>query len=553
MLFESRIMNQESLLRPDEHRDFGWASKNQKSRMKNLINTFLHNRWKEIFLLFFLTTFFIFSLNGIDLTTSDLGRHIKSGEYVFKDSSVLYKNFYSFTEGEFPFINHHWGTGVVFFLVYKLFSFAGLSVLFALISCLTFGFFFLVSWKRSNIAVSVLSSICAFPLILWRSEVRPEMFSYFFCGIYYLLVWGYFSNKFSRKILFFIPVLQIIWVNLHSYFFLGYFIIGVYFFYSLINLYLKKQGKEKAISLGIILFLSIIVSLLNPSGISGLLYPVHIFDNFGYRLLENQNLFFLEKILGSYPPGVYFRLLFLLIIFSWIWKTVREKKIDVADLIFTGFFLFIAVKAVRNFSLFAFFAIPVLSVNLNNFTFSKKNNINNFFYLLIITVIFPLIIVINPNFWTMRYKFLTGILKNNSGSADFFLQNNIKGPVFNNYDIGGYLIFYLFPKEKVFVDNRPEAYPSSFFTDVYIPMQENQDKWNHQIDKEYKFNVIFFQRNDLTPWAQQFLVSRIKDVNWAPVFVDNWTIIFLRRNKINNDLITKYELPNEMFSGNSNK
>lgn len=517
--------------------------------MKNRAKTFLHNRWKEIFFFFFLTIFFIFSLNGIDLTTSDLGRHIKNGEYVFKNPAVLYTNFYSFTEGDFPFINHHWGTGVIFFLVYKLFSFTGFSVLFALISSLTFGLFFLVSWKRSNIAVSVLSSICALPLILWRSEVRPEMFSYLFCGIYYLIVWGYFSNKFKRKILFIIPVLQIVWVNLHSYFFLGYFIIGVYLLFSLINLFLKKQGKEKVISLGIVLVISMIVSLLNPSGISGFLYPLHIFDNFGYRLLENQNLFFLEKILGSYPPGVYFRLLTMLLIFSWVSKSVKEKKIDITDLIFTVFFLFIAVKAVRNFSLFAFFAVPVLSVNLNNFTFSKKNNINNFFYLLIITVIFPLIILINPNFWTMRYKFITGIIKNNSGSADFFLQNNIKGPVFNNYDIGGYLIFYLFPKEKVFVDNRPEAYPAKFFTDTYIPMQENQDKWD-QTDQKYKFNVIFFQRNDLTPWAQQFLVSRIKDINWAPVFVDDKTIIFLKRNTENRKLIEKYELPGEMFKTN---
>ena len=31
-------------------------------------------------------------------------------------------------------------------------------------------------------------------------------------------------------------------------------------------------------------------------------------------------------------------------------------------------------------------------------------------------------------------------------SALFFRHNNIEGPIFNNYDIGGYLIFNLFPQ-----------------------------------------------------------------------------------------------------------
>jgi len=57
----------------------------------------------------------------------------------------------------------------------------------------------------------------------------------------------------------------------------------------------------------------------------------------------------------------------------------------------------------------------------------------------------------------------------------FFKENNLQGPIFNNYDIGGYLIFNLFPQEKVFVDNRPETYSSEFFQEDYIPMQEDYD------------------------------------------------------------------------------
>jgi len=41
-----------------------------------------------------------------------LGRHIKNGELVLNgDFGILKSNFYSYTEPDFPVINHHWGGG----------------------------------------------------------------------------------------------------------------------------------------------------------------------------------------------------------------------------------------------------------------------------------------------------------------------------------------------------------------------------------------------------------------------------------------------------------
>jgi len=108
------------------------------------------------------------------------------------------------------------------------------------------------------------------------------------------------------------------------------------------------------------------------------------------------------------------------------------------------------------------------------------------------------------------------------------------------------LIFYLYPKQKVFVDNRPEAYPSSFFKTEYVPMQENDNIWT-SLSNKYGFNVIYFYRLDYTPWAQPFLISRIKDPVWAPVYVDDYALIMLKRNPTNESIIKSHELPKELF------
>ncbi|MBI4648300.1 MAG: hypothetical protein HY738_17380 [Bacteroidia bacterium] len=140
-----------------------------------------------------------------------------------------------------------------------------------------------------------------------------------------------------------------------------------------------------------------------------------------------------------------------------------------------------------------------------------------------------------------------GLYSNINRSAKFFKANGIKGPIFNNYDIGGYLIYNLFPQQQVFVDNRPEAYSTDFFEKVYNPMLEKEEVWQ-QINAKYNFNCIYFFRLDETPFAQPFLIRRINDrANWAPVYVDGAIIILLERNTENQTIIQKFELPADMF------
>lgn len=137
------------------------------------------------------------------------------------------------------------------------------------------------------------------------------------------------------------------------------------------------------------------------------------------------------------------------------------------------------------------------------------------------------------------------MLDNINASTEFVKENKLQGPIFNNYDIGSYLIFHFYPKEKVFVDNRPEAYTTKFFQQ-YIEAQNDNRLWK-QFNDRYHFNLIYFYRHDLTPWGQKFLINRVNDVSWAPIYVDNYVIIFIKKNEKNKKIIDKYQLPKEMF------
>ncbi len=99
----------------------------------------------------------------------------------------------------------------------------------------------------------------------------------------------------------------------------------------------------------------------------------------------------------------------------------------------------------------------------------------------------------------------------------------------------------------MFVDNRPEAYPGEFFTDTLLPMQSEESEWI-RVDALYHFNVIFFYRHDATRWGQAFMIRRLEDPTWAPVFADGYVLMMLKRNPENEPIIEQFELPKSMFT-----
>jgi len=76
--------------------------------------------------------------------------------------------------------------------------------------------------------------------------------------------------------------------------------------------------------------------------------------------------------------------------------------------------------------------------------------------------------------------------------------------------------------------------------------QEKFDIWQ-TLDQKYNFQSIFFYRHDQTTWAQPFLIDRIKDPNWIPVFVDDMVLILVKNNSQNQSLIQEFALPDSIF------
>ncbi|MFC1622436.1 hypothetical protein ACFL1Y_00360 [Patescibacteria group bacterium] len=505
----------------------------------------------------------------IDLTTADLGRHIKNGEMILNgQTDVLTTNFYSYTQPDFKFVNHHWLSGVIFYLINLNPSageagtgFVGLSFFYLLIFLLTFLIFFDLARRKSNFWIASIFSFLLIPLIADRAEIRPEIFTYLLTGIFLFSLSRVShpkddeprdpvaSNK-NKIYIFLLPLLMLLWINLHIGFIFGLFIIGLFFLQELIKHFQNKKNNFKQILL--ILILSCLIILINPHGLNGVLQPLTIFNEYGYQIVENKSINFLENYGLQDPNYLLVKLAIIILILSFILLFIfNRKKISLIYLILGLVFSFLAYIAIRNFSHFGLIILPILTFNFYHIYKSliKKFDKDNIKLIFLILAILAIAGVFLNHYDYLKLKSKNwgfGLRENNNLSIDFFKQNKLTGPVFNNYDIGGYLIYHLYPQEKVFVDNRPEAYSVNFLQNKYILVQSNEKIWQ-ELDEKYNFNIIFFQRHDLTQWAQIFLIERVQDKEWIPVFVDNYTIIFVKDNFQNAEVIEKHKISNEVF------
>ncbi|OHA62398.1 MAG: hypothetical protein A2117_00935, partial [Candidatus Wildermuthbacteria bacterium GWA2_46_15] len=379
------------------------------------------------------------------------------------------------------------------------------------------------------------------------------VFSYVFAGLFLNLLWSWRRGFLNWRWLMILPLIEVFWVNLHIYFILGPILIGVFLFESLI----VPERRKFFSRLGLIFLLVVLASLINPFGLKGSFDPLTIFQNYGYRLLENQSIPFLEKLgFINNPNFLLFKIVLVVMVLSFAAAfKINRRRLSLNNIYLAAGFGLAGLLALRNLTIFGLFSLPVIAANLKivqeKFFLPERVNLDFFSiprYFVSIglgaAIIAFSLISHQPRLSLARIGL--GVLRENFGAADFFQTQGIAGPIFNNYDVGGYLIFYLFPQERVFVDNRPEAYSTDFFQKEYIPYQEDSNKWG-EAEEKYKLNAIFFSHRDATPWGQKFLAQRVRDPGWAPVFVDNYNIIFLKRNELNQGIIGRYEIPQSYF------
>ena len=472
----------------------------------------------------------------------DLGRHLKLGQVVLHCLCVPQTNLFSYTNPDFPIVNHEWLGEVVFYLISVVFGLNALLIFKMILVISTAAILYNVALKKGSLFWVTIFSFFGITLFSMRFFVLPELFSYLFVAIFVFLIEKYKETK-KLRLLWILPLLEILWVNTHIYFIMGVVFVGFLFLETWI---IHKKFPQR---IGLILLMIIFATLINPSFLRGALLPFTFQTNYGFPVEENESPFVILN-----PSSTNTNVAYTLVLQVFIFEIMLI-------LFFVGFFLRkqwkeiftmgngfvsagLAMKFTRCIGLFSLLSfIPLVQTFTVIEQKLKKSYDEQITNILKGMVVLAVLVVVGIHVSGLFvYNILSfGFAPSAEKAVDFIQQAHVKGRIFNNYVVGNYLIYRLYPQEQVYVDARPEAYPAGFFNNYWNMMADPQF-FDSQVQK-YNINAIVFNvAYDDPAKIRPFLLWILQSKDWVPVYGDGTVTIIVRNNGVNADVIKKYRI-----------
>jgi len=113
-------------------------------------------------------------------------------------------------------------------------------------------------------------------------------------------------------------------------------------------------------------------------------------------------------------------------------------------------------------------------------------------------------------------------------------EKGLPGLVFSDYNLGSLVEYNLYP-EPAYVDNRPEAFPASFWQNEYLPALALSDRWEQMVQERNICTVIV----SLTGVGEAFVNALTYHPDWQLIHLDFLCAIWMRRDTENQILLNE--------------
>jgi hypothetical protein len=475
----------------------------------------------------------IFALATQASAVADTWWHLASGRYIWQTRSVPLHDPFSFTVAGRPWTDVYWLAQLAMYLLYCLAGFGGLNV--AVAACATAALALL--FRQGAVSpylkgfVVLLAALTAAPT--WVA--RPHVLSFVLTAAFGYILYVYKYE--GRNHLWAIPLLFVLWVNVHGGFIVGFILLAGVIGGEALGRLLGGEDEQglswpQIVALVKITLLSVPLLLLNPQTYRTPLLPFQTVGMGAVRDLVQEwaspNFHRVEL-----QPFAWMALLLLAAV------GISARRASYTDLLLTSVFFYMGLLAWRNVALFALVAAPVLMRHgamaldvlrqvlrertglgpllARAATGGKRLAVVNWLVLL------PVLVAAGVKVSLPLGPRLNRELEERAMPARavrFVRENNPPGPLFNNYDWGGYIIWKLWPDYPVFIDGRTDLYDGPFIRE-YIDAVGGGEEWESLLDR-YGVNLVFIEAG--SPLAT-FLAE---EPGWRQIYLDEQAALFSR-------------------------
>ena len=439
------------------------------------------------------------------ITDNDWFWHYVIGDWVNTTHIIPKSELFSWY-GNFPWTSHEWLTELI---MYKLTPFGCIIIMLIIFLLLYFIMAKMLKVKLSKIFDFKLIYLLLMTVFFKVTGPRPYIISLLFFAYLVYVLFSYIDEKpWAKKLVWTIPVLQILWVNFHggSSSLAYLFIIGTLICDGIVRILPKqfdrfaekKLSKEQIKTLFIVLILTIIGSCLNPFGVNMLFYP---FSNMADTSMLD---YILEWASASFHGmfGIYLFIMIALPLFNLI---LTKDKMKLHEIGFQLLLFFMALKSQRFIGMYGIYSTWCLGkyffIKEDFYEWIKRPFQKFSKYITIGFSIILILIMVAVGYKQINAFANTGIIDNDGFYSDQAIEKVIEiqpERMYNDYSQGGYLLYKLneynaLDKVKVFGYGLGDVFSKTILPDSVNLADLYKDP--REILNKYDFDLILTTKN----------------------------------------------------------
>ncbi|OAF06225.1 hypothetical protein AYJ54_20490 [Bradyrhizobium centrolobii] len=435
-----------------------------------------------VFLVSFLCVFYL-SNASLLLSHYDLGWHLAAGDLIRDRGEVPFQDPWSFTLGEKRWYNLSWLWDVIASALYQYTGFGGLVILIVACGAIIAGYLAFCCLRSGASALAACIAVFSACLLYPCYEAAPNMYLAAAPNIATMLFSVIFYGEcLRRRRWYLLPVMMVLWVNLHGGFVLGFPIIGVFCGAALLrrdwvnfrNYFFAGVGCLAAI-------------FVNPLG-------WHIYDGvtatLGHFIQANigewRPYFHNMEIPGSIP-GITYALTFVALELRYRGST----RVPLEPRLLAWLFLILGLYQFRYISFFFMFSTVPLALHIDRLLPKRLSGLQAQRALLAAGIIG--VCALPLTFIQVRPALaLPNMLSEED--ARYLEAHASHARLLNHWNVGGYLIFRTHGSVPVFVDGRAAtAYPDDLLRDYLklVRWEIDETAWDAVIEK-YKIDAVLW-------------------------------------------------------------
>jgi len=473
-----------------------------------------------LILLTFLISFItIYAVASPILEDNDMGWHIAAGDLIRTLGYLPYHDSWSFSGSDQLWYNHSWLWDIILSFTHEKFGIKGFFIFAVACPALLVALLVQSLRMRPEIGISslIFTGIITTCCMLQFTTGRPQVMGMFFALAFNHILSRSRQNNNCRA-LYILPFIMLLWVNIHGSFIAGLTIIAAY---GLESIYCKnKQWFWKLLAVG---FVCLFVVFINPYGIDLITFIINTKTSVITQVINEWNPFVLGDVMGA-------TLWFILFI---IYSNLRGGNTFFADKLQVVLWMFAMMLSVRNMGLLSILGAPYLACNLpaDSPDDVKTRRIaawldnKNFSFQIFVAI--PIIAVSYFMLPVLRGEHYIKTHKNDVLPAISYVIKNYPGKrVFNDYDMGGRIIYESKGQFPVFIDGRAGSVYNEKILQDFIAIQFLEEGWQKILDS-YKIDLIILKN------GRQFPVNYAKGYyhdKWDEVFHDDVASVYVRKN-----------------------